>query len=737
MESTRSAGRSQAAAAMKPIDGALMMAALGLPVFPLKAGTKDGHLSKSWKAAATTDAAKIKALGARWPGCNWGARCVGLLTLDVDTADGKPGVASYGDIVLDHGIPPTRVHASARGGQHVFLRLPAGVEVTNRDAPLGEGVNVRGSGGYVLCPGSTFEGKPYRVLVDAAIGAAPASLVELLRAPAAVKGEAVPEALQDNSADIDAAISWLQHREPVGKGERGSTAYKCAARLRDWGITRGVALDLIAEHFGARCEPPLHDGDGPDGCRHEVFSAFKNSQNSAGARSVAVDFDDVSDIAEEIAEAGKHVPPAARNAPLKWPVLAVDKAGNTDPSKPAHRAIENIRYALAYTDTRLWFDEFAGRRRVSSRFFGFEPDGELTDDKMERVRLHCHELGLQPPKDHFVDVARDLARQSPRHPVREYLAGLKWDGVPRLASLFPGYVGSADTPLTRAAGRLFMVAAVRRVRKPGEKFDFMVVLEGAQETGKSGFVGVLARGWHSENFSLGDDPKVVIEQARGKWIIEVAELNGLSTPRGREHVKALITRTVDEARPAYGRETERVKRQWVLIATTNDREYLSDPTGNRRFLPIEAPKIDFPALKRDLDQLWAEAAEAERTYGPLELPQDVRAELAAAQGARELGDPIDIRLSDAFAGRWGWVPADEVWSVAIPGLRGNPANAEFRRIGAAMRKLGFVGYRRRIDGREGLASTWARWPSEPKFAPRLDRFALDTDAERVEADLLS
>ncbi|MBK7362162.1 MAG: hypothetical protein IPJ01_07665 [Micavibrio sp.] len=84
-------------------------------------------------------------------------------------------------------------------------------------------------------------------------------------------------------------------------------------------------------------------------------------------------------------------------------------------------------------------------------------------------------------------------------PVQEYLDALVWDGVPRLSRLLPEYFGAADTNLNQAIGRLMMVAAVRRVREPGCKFDTIVVLEGQQGTGKSTALTILAGG---ENFPI-------------------------------------------------------------------------------------------------------------------------------------------------------------------------------------------------------------------------------------------
>jgi predicted P-loop ATPase len=113
--------------------------------------------------------------------------------------------------------------------------------------------------------------------------------------------------------------------------------------------------------------------------------------------------------------------------------------------------------------------------------------------------------------------------------------------------------------------------------------------------------------WFCDDLPMSANGKQVIEQTVGKWIVEVAELSGMRKTE-IEHLKALLSRQTDRARPAYGRLPTEKRREFILIGTTNDDKYYKDLTGNRRFWPVKAPKFDLPALRRDRDQLWAEAA---------------------------------------------------------------------------------------------------------------------------------
>lgn len=207
-------------------------------------------------------------------------------------------------------------------------------------------------------------------------------------------------------------------------------------------------------------------------------------------------------------------------------------------------------------------------------------------------------------------LALDVEKHS-FHPIRDYLNSLKWDGVARVDTLLIDYFGASDNNYTRAAIRKTLCAAVTRVFYPGTKFDMVLVLVGEQGTYKSSFVRKLGMEWFSDTFSTFQG-KESFEQLRGAWLIEMAELSGLKKAEV-ETIKQFISKCDDMYRPAYGRTVETYKRQCVFFGTTNDSDFLHDPSGNRRFNPIN---VDFKhatkSVKDDLtqeevDQIWAEA----------------------------------------------------------------------------------------------------------------------------------
>jgi len=197
------------------------------------------------------------------------------------------------------------------------------------------------------------------------------------------------------------------------------------------------------------------------------------------------------------------------------------------------------------------------------------------------------------------------------HPIREYLEGIKWDGVKRVETLWIDYVGASDDSYHRDVARLMMVAAVTRIFEPGHKFDYATILEGLQGKRKSTLIEILGRKWFAELNGDFHDTKQMVELMQGAWIMEIPELTGFGRADVRA-IKAFISAKKDRVRLAYARRAGQFPRQVVFVGSTNDREYLKDDTGGRRFWPVACnfdpdEEIDTECLERNIDQLWAEA----------------------------------------------------------------------------------------------------------------------------------
>jgi predicted P-loop ATPase len=276
----------------------------------------------------------------------------------------------------------------------------------------------------------------------------------------------------------------------------------------------------------------------------------------------------------------------------------------------------------------------------------------LTGDAIDALYVEVWKrFDLKYTQGDFGVILLNEARKNTYHPVCEYLDSLQWDGVPRIGEWLHAYLGAGDTEANRAIGRGILIAAVRRVRKPGTKYDCMPVLEGPQGCGKSTALMLLCPKpeWFSDNLHLNAEQRQIMEIAAGKWICEVSELRGMKRAEV-EQTRTFVSRQADGARLAWGRGNATVRpRQFVLVGTTNSQDYLPDDSGNRRFLPVAVDKwgggcIDLDALQRDRDQLWAEAAHCEAAGEQLVPGAGIIAQLKELQSEREITDEWDNKV---------------------------------------------------------------------------------------------
>ena len=271
-----------------------------------------------------------------------------------------------------------------------------------------------------------------------------------------------------------------------------------------------------------------------------------------------------------------------------------------------------------------------------------------------------------------------VARRCRRHPIREYLTGLKWDGVPRVEGMLVQLFGAPDNSYSRRASMCFAVGAVARIlwfdpKQPavGAQVDFMLVLEG--------------------------------EQGKRKSSADVTA------------VKTAISRRVDKFRAPYERVPRAYRRECVFAGTTNEHEYLRDPTGGRRFLPVRTDGVvDLDGIVEQRDQLWAEAAHLfGQGFQWWDLPEDA----ADEQEARYIGDSWEERIMTWLSGRmpgdkaypsgrldvgWGipatWATTDELLLYAIGADASKHGKPEQMRVAAAMKRLKWAQRRVEVDG---------------------------------------
>jgi predicted P-loop ATPase len=314
-------------------------------------------------------------------------------------------------------------------------------------------------------------------------------------------------------------------------------------------------------------------------------------------------------------------------------------AGLAWPDHGAFPTFPNNVFALNELRIDLGFDVRAQRiviKREGEKRFSTYND---SDESALRWRIRT-ELGYDPGKETLRDAIRHVAYANSFDPVWLYFLSLTWDQQSRLRTWVPKYLGAADTPLNRTIGYIMMIAAVRRARYPGCRFDLVPFLVGAQGKGKSRALRILAKraAWFNDQEFLHLGPREQVESMLGAFIYELAERGGLHRTSA-ESYKATISRRSDRWRAAYARSVEDVPRRLVFWGTTNDAQFLRDTSGNRRFIPIKVGKIRLNQLRTDVDQLWAEAFVLEAMGCSISLPRELWGAAGQAQAAALEVDP--------------------------------------------------------------------------------------------------
>jgi hypothetical protein len=421
--------------------------------------------------------------------------------------------------------------------------------------------------------------------------------------------------------------------------------------------------------------------------------------------------------------AGPWMPPRgeAGSAPA-W----VERYGSTGLPKPT---FANARAALVAAGITCRHDTFHDWVWLSHA----DPArslGKLTDKAERALRvwlLARHTLDFTAA--HIHDAIASLGDENGYDPVVDMLAAAQaaWDGGARLDRVAADILHAEDTELNRACVRKTFIAAVRRARRPGCKFDHVLVLQGAEGIGKSLFWAILAG---PDNFNdarvLGASAREVQEALRGVWIHENAELAGLRKSEV-EATKSFVTRTHDKARAAWGRVAQEQPRQSIEVGTTNNEQYLPAQTGNRRFWPLRCTgKIDLARLQETRLQLLGEAAHYESAGETIWLDDHLEALAREAQEEARTPNHYEDALRhyldaapDPLAGPGDAVVTrvggeDQITSEAVFKLLNIPTvqrGREARYVADAMRNLGWAAVRLRPEAGERVRGYWR--PSKP------------------------
>ena len=319
------------------------------------------------------------------------------------------------------------------------------------------------------------------------------------------------------------------------------------------------------------------------------------------------------------------------------------------------------------------------------------------DDHQDRLTadwLQHHQIGAGP--EVAGQAIQTVSRERTFHPLREFLSAQVWDGVERIGQWTALNLGTENNDYCRAVGERFLIGLIARAYQPGCKLDSAPILENAQGTFKSTAAKIIGGEYFTDELADFGSKDAAL-QLSGVWLIELSELDAMGRTEVAK-VKAFMSRTHDRFRPPYAKSVIEVPRGCAFIGTTNADTYLRDETGARRFWPLRCGRIDIDALKRDRNQLLAEArvrfeAGAAWWLDSRELVVDASRE----QEERFESDPWQEPIAK-WADCRGPFSVEEVLEKCLEKLRATWTQGDRNRVGRCLRVLGYERSRQRIAG---------------------------------------
>lgn len=582
------------------LDTAIEYASRGWAVFPLKVKGKE-PLTAHGVNDATTNFDQIEKWWKRWPNANIGIACGqksgGLLVVDLDEKEnGVSGLDSLRDWERENGdLPETIRSITGKGGAHLLYHIK---RKENNRTNLLEGVDIRSDGGYIVAPPSIHpNGRKYEWEYDPEdydLAEGDEVVLKLLSVGKKLKAD-----------------NFTMPDKKVGKGQRNDTIYRLACSLQSKGIADAGIYGSCMAINDAQCDPPLK----ADEVKKIVESALKHNKGQVVRRPTP----DVQLLTVMDSKGNEKIRQCAENVAR---VILNDTAvaGKIKDDTFGHR--------LIYLGQLDWRDEG-------------DTFGEWTDKDDSALRGYLDiKYNLRNKADY--DDGFNMALIENRYnPLVGYLDALEWDGKPRIADALNLYLGAEPSEYNRAVLHVFLQGAIRRAYEPGCKFDYMMVLIGKQGDGKSTFFKMLACNdeWYDENFNFKDtNNKATIEKMAGKWFLEMGEMDTMKKDVvTADQLKAFITTQAETYRVPFGKRPERRERQCVFCGTSNDKNFLKDRTGNRRYLPVDchatketkARMFNYNEARPYFQQVIAEAVQYYKTHPDEDLVLPAHLEEAA------------------------------------------------------------------------------------------------------------
>lgn len=328
----------------------------------------------------------------------------------------------------------------------------------------------------------------------------------------------------------------------------------------------------------------------------------------------------------------------------------------------------------------------------------FEPRPLRDEDITEITRAleDSEEIDITINIGNCKKLVDSIVLKNRRNPAQEYIKRLHWDDVPRLDNWLVSYCNATgdDFEYISAVGSKWIMALVARIMRPGIKFENILILEGKQDVGKSTLLQTLATVHGKPYFEDGINARQLgnpntIMKLQGVMIVELQEMTGWNKMEPDE-AKQVLSVQRDRIIKKYHNEPTEMPRQFVFAGTINPIEgFLSDPTGERRFWPVSVGHIDIERLKKEKEQLLAEAYHRWKKGEAIWMDTPELKELAAkAAERRKTIHPLQIDLEKLTTLK-DMVTMEEVWDALVITDRTRRTKDMQRTISGIMMQLGF------------------------------------------------
>jgi hypothetical protein len=645
-----------------------------------------------WGNRVITDPDQAEAFYTKHPDWNMGAALYQsrLCSLDIDCAE------SFAEILAEYGIDDDLTkYPTIQGrdkGSRIMFRVPEGVSLPYQKLnwPVKDGSKqytvfelrsaTDGKARQDVLPPSTHPdtGKPYKWITQPVDKwpEPPAWLMAMWQAwdkfkpqlqaacPWAEKPQTsrVPAQRQHSDGVIQQfndAHDIRQMLEHYGYQRKGRTRY-----LSPHTTTKLPGVVIFPDGNAAWChhasDPLCSDDSGHPIAPFDLFCYYEHGNDPKRACKAARDVLGIPATQVPVAQqTSQNVNACDYYSPLPYA---------TDRGKPL-KHIDNLREVCRRLQVTIRYNVISKEEEILIPNQSFSIDNQA-NASMAWLTSECSRFDLATDK--LGEFITYIADQNLFNPVARWLESKPWDGKDRLSELLDTVTAKDKHELKNTLIKRWMIAAVASVYLPdGISAPGVLVFQGEQYLGKTMWFKKLVPehlGLVKDGMLLRPDDKDSVKQACSFWLVELGELDSTFRKADIAQLKSFITSNRDVLRRAYARRESHFARRTMFFGSVNPREFLHDPTGNRRYWTIECAHLDH-SHTIDMQQVWAQVLDLWRGGEGYYLDSDEVAELNSHNEEFMAIDPTEERILTRFDWKasefeWTWMTATDALIAA-------------------------------------------------------------------------